>query len=354
MILTVHDELLFEAPKEAADETAAAVRELMEGAVTAQRPAHGRRRRWRKLERSEGADRVSRARARRVDRYQLFLKLSHSAVIAACTWRRSRGGALAGAIGDDPFGDQLFEIGAQRDAAVAAKAGADPAGHGGRPRAIEIAGRARRGGKPVARRRGSGIARSSSSIRDDHARVDRRAIGGRQRLRLAIERASPTSRARGRAHERPAGRSARSPAPAARRRPRSAPRSTAARRGRPAAPAARRGSSATNRRARRSARAASRSCAPRRLPIALEPAAAHDQPRRRHGRGRLPPPSRRPRSPGRTAPGCSSCRAAASGSGLRAAAAAARSAAPGPHASDDRERQQDPDAPIATIADAML
>ena len=33
MILTVHDELLFEAPKEAADETAAAVRELMERAV---------------------------------------------------------------------------------------------------------------------------------------------------------------------------------------------------------------------------------------------------------------------------------------------------------------------------------
>jgi DNA polymerase-1 len=34
MILTVHDELLFEALKEAADETAAAVRELMESAVT--------------------------------------------------------------------------------------------------------------------------------------------------------------------------------------------------------------------------------------------------------------------------------------------------------------------------------
>jgi DNA polymerase-1 len=33
MILTVHDELLFEAPREAADETAAAVRKLMEGAV---------------------------------------------------------------------------------------------------------------------------------------------------------------------------------------------------------------------------------------------------------------------------------------------------------------------------------
>ncbi len=33
MILTVHDELLFETPREAADETAAAVRELMEGAV---------------------------------------------------------------------------------------------------------------------------------------------------------------------------------------------------------------------------------------------------------------------------------------------------------------------------------
>jgi DNA polymerase I len=34
MILTVHDELLFETPKEAAEETAAAVRELMEQAVT--------------------------------------------------------------------------------------------------------------------------------------------------------------------------------------------------------------------------------------------------------------------------------------------------------------------------------
>ena len=34
MILTVHDELLFETPREAADETAAAVRELMERAVT--------------------------------------------------------------------------------------------------------------------------------------------------------------------------------------------------------------------------------------------------------------------------------------------------------------------------------
>ncbi len=34
MILTVHDELLFEVPKEAADETAEAVRQLMEGAVT--------------------------------------------------------------------------------------------------------------------------------------------------------------------------------------------------------------------------------------------------------------------------------------------------------------------------------
>jgi len=33
MILTVHDELLFETPKEAAEETVAVVRELMEGAV---------------------------------------------------------------------------------------------------------------------------------------------------------------------------------------------------------------------------------------------------------------------------------------------------------------------------------
>jgi DNA polymerase-1 len=38
MILTVHDELLFEAPKEAADETATAIRELMERAVTLKVP----------------------------------------------------------------------------------------------------------------------------------------------------------------------------------------------------------------------------------------------------------------------------------------------------------------------------
>ena len=38
MILTVHDELLFEAPREAADETAAAVRELMQSAVTLRVP----------------------------------------------------------------------------------------------------------------------------------------------------------------------------------------------------------------------------------------------------------------------------------------------------------------------------
>jgi DNA polymerase-1 len=33
MILTVHDELLFEAPKESADDTAETVRELMQSAV---------------------------------------------------------------------------------------------------------------------------------------------------------------------------------------------------------------------------------------------------------------------------------------------------------------------------------
>jgi DNA polymerase-1 len=38
MILTVHDELLFEAPREAADETASLVRALMEGAVTLRVP----------------------------------------------------------------------------------------------------------------------------------------------------------------------------------------------------------------------------------------------------------------------------------------------------------------------------
>jgi DNA polymerase-1 len=38
MILTVHDELLFEAPREAADETAALVRQMMEGAVALKVP----------------------------------------------------------------------------------------------------------------------------------------------------------------------------------------------------------------------------------------------------------------------------------------------------------------------------
>jgi DNA polymerase-1 len=38
MILTVHDELLFEAPREAAEETAAAVRQLMESAVALKVP----------------------------------------------------------------------------------------------------------------------------------------------------------------------------------------------------------------------------------------------------------------------------------------------------------------------------
>ncbi|HVJ26711.1 MAG TPA: DNA polymerase, partial [Vicinamibacterales bacterium] len=38
MILTVHDELLFEAPREAADETVALVREHMERAVALKVP----------------------------------------------------------------------------------------------------------------------------------------------------------------------------------------------------------------------------------------------------------------------------------------------------------------------------
>ena len=53
MILTVHDELLFEAPSETADEVAGGVRELMESAVTLQRAADRRRRNRRELERSE-------------------------------------------------------------------------------------------------------------------------------------------------------------------------------------------------------------------------------------------------------------------------------------------------------------
>ena len=53
MILTVHDELLFEVPKDAADEIAAAVRERMQAAVDAERAAHGRRRHRRQLEGSE-------------------------------------------------------------------------------------------------------------------------------------------------------------------------------------------------------------------------------------------------------------------------------------------------------------
>ncbi len=50
MILTVHDELLFEAPREAADETVALVREQMERAVTLKVPLDGRRWSRRELE----------------------------------------------------------------------------------------------------------------------------------------------------------------------------------------------------------------------------------------------------------------------------------------------------------------
>ena len=42
MILTVHDELLFEAPREAPEETAAVVRERMEGAVATRGAADSR------------------------------------------------------------------------------------------------------------------------------------------------------------------------------------------------------------------------------------------------------------------------------------------------------------------------
>ena len=53
MILTVHDELLFEAPREAADETVAAVRRADGSRGEAEGAAHGRRRRRGKLERSQ-------------------------------------------------------------------------------------------------------------------------------------------------------------------------------------------------------------------------------------------------------------------------------------------------------------
>ncbi len=53
MILTVHDELLFEAPKAAADETAALVRERMEGAVALRVPLTVDVGRGRELERGE-------------------------------------------------------------------------------------------------------------------------------------------------------------------------------------------------------------------------------------------------------------------------------------------------------------
>ena len=53
MILTVHDELLFEVPKARADEIAALVRERMESAADAERAADGRRRHRRELERRE-------------------------------------------------------------------------------------------------------------------------------------------------------------------------------------------------------------------------------------------------------------------------------------------------------------
>ena len=50
MILTVHDELVFEAREDAADEIAALVREKMSGAATLARAPRRRRRRREELE----------------------------------------------------------------------------------------------------------------------------------------------------------------------------------------------------------------------------------------------------------------------------------------------------------------
>ena len=56
MILTVHDELLFEVPKARAEEIAEVVRERMQAAAELQRAAHGRRRDRRELEGREDRD----------------------------------------------------------------------------------------------------------------------------------------------------------------------------------------------------------------------------------------------------------------------------------------------------------
>ena len=53
MILTVHDELLFEVPEARADEIAGVVRERMQEATISARAAHGRCRDWRQLEGSQ-------------------------------------------------------------------------------------------------------------------------------------------------------------------------------------------------------------------------------------------------------------------------------------------------------------
>ena len=149
------------------------------------------------------------------------------------------GGGLRGAVRDDPFGDQLVEVAAKRQAAVVRERGADPAGHRRRPGAFEIAERAGR------RRRSSSPPplmpdRDATRLPCGRSAAYRPARGPRPAAPAPGDRAtSPTSPGRGRGRRAPATPPARRSAQAVPPRRRSAPRDRTARRGRPAARSAR-------------------------------------------------------------------------------------------------------------------
>ena len=199
MILTVHDELLFEAPSEAADETAAAVRQLMESAVALKVPVTvdvGIGENWKEAKSDWKSGNREFGNLAQISKFPIS-KLPDLLEVLPLGGHASRRpaaiarGEPAGAIRNDRLRHQLVEIGAQRDAAVAAERGADPAGGRRGPGAIEIAGGAGRGREPVARRRGRRVAAQLLLHAGDDARILERALRGRQRLRLAIERGRP-------------------------------------------------------------------------------------------------------------------------------------------------------------------
>ena len=114
MILTVHDELLFEAPSETAEEAAAALREHHGAGRAAARAADRGRRDRRELEGSEELTRSVRSRTRPAG-FERFPLADH----AGQRLRVIAHGQTRGAVRQDALHHQPIEIGAERDPAVA-------------------------------------------------------------------------------------------------------------------------------------------------------------------------------------------------------------------------------------------